>query len=114
MKRLLSGRSSTCSRLAGSVKLGQTVPESNLVSEENSSVPQQTQWYMPAVFSSTYGPVKARSVPALRVTSNCSGVSCSRHSASDLLILVVIWLLSVCVQSTPQFLRGGDGRAAGP
>ena len=53
MKRLLSGRSSTCSRLAGSVKLGQPVPESNFVSEEKSSVPQQTQWYMPAVFSST-------------------------------------------------------------
>ena len=53
MKRLLSGRSSTCSRLAGSVKLGQPVPESNLVSEENSSVPQPTQRYMPSLFSST-------------------------------------------------------------
>ena len=53
MKRLLSGRSSTCSRLAGSVKLGQPVPESNFVSEEKSSVPQQTQVYMPVVFSST-------------------------------------------------------------
>ena len=27
--------------------------------------------------------MKARSVPALRVTSYCSGVSCSRHSCSD-------------------------------
>jgi len=30
-----------------------TEPESNLVSEENSSVPQHTQWYIPSVFSST-------------------------------------------------------------
>ena len=71
------------------MKLGQPVPESNFVSDENSSVPQQTQWYMPSVFSSTYGPVKARSVPALRVTSYCSGVSCSRHSASVFLILSI-------------------------
>ena len=31
MKRLLSGRSSTASATAGSVKLGQPVPESNFV-----------------------------------------------------------------------------------
>ena len=56
MKRLLSGRSSTCSRLAGSVKLGQPVPESNLVSEENSSAPQQTQRYMPLALLVHVGP----------------------------------------------------------
>ena len=36
MNRLLSGRSSTASATAGSVKLGQPVPESNLVSALNS------------------------------------------------------------------------------
>ena len=39
MKRPLSGRSSTASATAGSVKLGQPVPDSNLVSEPNSSAP---------------------------------------------------------------------------
>jgi len=67
--------------------MGQPVPESNFVSDENSSVPQHTQWYIPSLFSSTYGPLKARSVPALRVTSYCSGVSCSRHSASVFSVL---------------------------
>src|SRR4051794_35105604 len=84
MKRLLSGRSSTCSRLAGSVKLGQPVPESNLVSEEKSSVPQPTQRYMPCSWLSQCSPVNGASVPARRVTSYCSGVSCWRHSCSDL------------------------------
>ena len=50
------------------MKLGQPVPQSNFVSEPNSSVPQHTQWYIPSVFSSEYGPVKARSVPPWRVT----------------------------------------------
>ncbi len=75
-------------RLAGSVKLGQPVPESNLVSEENSSVPQQTQRYMPSLFSSTYGPVKARSVPALRVTSYCSGRQLLAPLGVGLLVLL--------------------------
>ena len=38
-----SSRSSTASATAGSVKLGQPVPESNLVSESNSSAPQPAQ-----------------------------------------------------------------------
>jgi hypothetical protein len=43
MNRLLSGRSSTASATAGSVKLGQPVPESNLVSAANSVAPQAAQ-----------------------------------------------------------------------
>src|SRR3989344_5185776 len=41
---------STFSRFAGSVKLGQPVPESNLVSEVNSSAPQAAQRYIPSAF----------------------------------------------------------------
>ena len=41
--RLLSGRVSTASLSAGSKKLGQPVPESNLVSALNSSLPHAAQ-----------------------------------------------------------------------
>ena len=47
-----------------------------------SGVPQHTQRYMPLRWLSQCSPVNARSVP-LRVTRNCSGVSCAFHSASD-------------------------------
>jgi hypothetical protein len=40
---LWSGWSSTASATAGSVKLGQPVPESNFVPELNSSLPQAPQ-----------------------------------------------------------------------
>jgi hypothetical protein len=43
MKRLLSERSSTASATAGSLKLGQPVPESNFASEANSALPQAAQ-----------------------------------------------------------------------
>ena len=39
----VSGWSSTASATAGSVKLGQPLPESNFVSELNSSLPQAPQ-----------------------------------------------------------------------
>ena len=48
--RLRSSWSSTASATAGSVKLGQPVPESNFVSELNSSLPQAPQRYMPSAF----------------------------------------------------------------
>src|SRR3954470_14257475 len=47
---LLSGTSSTAPATAGSVKLGQPVPESNLASELNSSAPQAPQRYIPSAF----------------------------------------------------------------
>ena len=50
----------------GSKKLGQPVPDSNLVSDENSGASQQTHTYVPSSWQSQYSPVKARSVPALR------------------------------------------------
>ena len=77
-----SSRSSTASATAGSVKLGQPVPESNFVSDENSSAPQPAQRNVPSSWLSQYLPVKARSVAPLRSTSYCSGVSSSRHWAS--------------------------------
>ena len=40
---LLSSRSSTASASAGSVKLGQPLPESNFASDRNSSAPQPAQ-----------------------------------------------------------------------
>ena len=43
----LSSISSTAAAVAGSVKLGQPVPESNFVSEENRSAPQAAHWYVP-------------------------------------------------------------------
>ena len=69
---------------AGSVKLGQPEPESYLVFASKSAAPQQTQWYMPSSWQSQYLPVNARSVPFLRVTWNCSGVSSRLYSSSVL------------------------------
>jgi hypothetical protein len=48
MPWLLSGRSSTASVTAGSVKLGHPVPDSNLVSDEKSAAPHAAQRYMPS------------------------------------------------------------------
>src|SRR3954466_3309644 len=53
----------TFSATAGEVKLGQPVPESNLVSDENRAAPQAAQWYMPSSWLCTYLPVKGGSVP---------------------------------------------------
>src|SRR3954454_15223672 len=81
------------SAMAGSVKLGQPVPESNFVLELNSSLPHALQRYMPSSFECTYLPVKGGSVPCRRITSSSSGVSSWRHSSSDFSTLV----LSMCV-----------------
>src|SRR5579864_7736692 len=74
----------------GAQKLGQPVPESNLVSDVNRGVPHPTQWYVPGSLVHQYFPVNARSVPASRVTWYCSGVNCVRHSASLFEILGVV------------------------
>src|SRR3954447_10100640 len=68
--------------MAGSVKLGQPVPESNFASALNSSLPHAAQRYRPSSFEWTYLPVNGGSVPWRRNTSYSSGVSCSRHSSS--------------------------------
>jgi hypothetical protein len=66
----------------GCQKLGQPVPDSNLVFESKSTVSQQIQLYRPSAWLLAYFPVAGRSVPACRAISNCSGVSCFFHSAS--------------------------------
>src|SRR3954453_6224102 len=68
--------------MAGSVKLGQPVPESNFVLELNSSLPHAAQRYIPSSFECTYLPVNGGSVPCRRMTSYSSGVSSWRHSCS--------------------------------
>src|SRR6516164_3231693 len=78
----------------GAEKLGQPVPESNFVSELKSGVPQQAHRNVPSSWRSQYSPVKAGSVPARRVTWNCSGVSCSCHSASDFATFAIFPLLT--------------------
>jgi hypothetical protein len=83
MNRLRSSSVSTAPPLAGSKKLGQPEPESNLVSELKSSAPQPAQRYVPASLTTLYSPVHGRSVPWRRITSYWSGVSSSRHSSSD-------------------------------
>src|SRR3954471_6246071 len=79
--------------MAGSVKLGQPVPESNFVPELNSSLPHAAQRYIPSSFECTYLPVNGGSVPCRRIPSYSSGVSSWRHSSSVFSTLV----LSMCV-----------------
>jgi len=80
---LVSGSIFTLSFDIGAQKLGQPVPESNFVSEENSSLPQPAQTYTPSFFWSTNFPVNGRSVPLSRSTWNSSGVRILLHSSFD-------------------------------
>ena len=88
MNRLRSSFSLTLSLFRGAQKLGQPVPDSNLASELNSSLPQQTHLYFPDSSLWTYSPENGRSVPFFLVTPNCIGVSCFFHSSSVLLTFV--------------------------
>src|SRR5471030_1302383 len=63
-------------------KLGQPVPLSNLVSDENSGRSQPAQAKVPLRFSLLSGLVPARSVPCLRSTLYCSALRRLCHSAS--------------------------------
>src|SRR6266404_5796706 len=67
---------------SGCQKLGQPVPLSYLVSEENSGRSHPAQAKMPLRFSFRSGLEPGRSVPCLLRISYCCGVSCARHSAS--------------------------------
>src|SRR5262245_41186498 len=82
MSMLLSASVSTFSASIGRSKLGQPVPESNLLSASNRGCPQATQTNCPGSFTSLSSLVKGASVPLLRTTSYCSGVSSRRHSSS--------------------------------
>src|SRR3954469_26048243 len=92
-----------CALAAGSVKLGQPVPESNFASDEKSATPQPAQRYMPSFFVCTYPPVNGGSVPLRRSTSYCAGVSSSRHCLSVLSVLSVFVLI---FPPDPVSLRG--------
>ena len=80
-------RSTTFCLAIGCQKLGQPVPESNLVFESNSAVSQQMQRYTPVPRNLSYWPLKGRSVPSWRVTWYAAGESCARQASSDLTIL---------------------------
>lgn len=81
MKKDLSLCSVTEEGSTGWKKLGQPVPLSNLASDLKSGFPHPAHENTPSRFSSFNGDVPARSVPCLRNTLNCSGVSVSRHSS---------------------------------
>src|SRR6266849_1628413 len=79
--KLMSLFSYTFSAAIGFQKLGQPAPESNFVVEANRALSQSTQRYSPSACSLSSAPVNAHSVPARRVTSYCSGLSCFFHSS---------------------------------
>src|SRR3990167_567595 len=72
---LWSSRSSIFSKFAGSLKLGQPVPESNFASEEKSSAPQTAHLYIPCSWLFQYLPENGASVPPVRATRRNSGES---------------------------------------
>src|SRR5271170_7175748 len=86
MPRLLSVVSRIFSLAMGVQKLGQPVPDSNLVSALKRAVSQQMQRKTP--FRSALGLsfVKGGSVAEWRVTAKASDESCLFHSASDLMM----------------------------
>src|SRR5947209_9588061 len=81
MRKALSVEVPTASG-RGCQKLGQPVPLSYFVSEENSGRSQPAHAKVPLRFSALSGLVPGRSVPCLRSTSYCAGVSSLRHSSS--------------------------------
>ena len=93
--KLLSGSIFKLSFDIGAQKLGQPVPESNFVSEENNSFPQPAHTYVPSFLWLTYFPVNGRSVPFSLSTWNSSGVRILLHSSFDFFILGFI-LFKTC------------------
>jgi len=64
----LSSDSATLPSEIGDPKLGQPVPESNMASDLNRGLPQQTHLYTPLSPGFCLFPEKGRSVPFIRVT----------------------------------------------
>src|SRR5271157_1216355 len=91
--------------LTGLQKLGQPVPDSNLVLASKSLAPQQTQTKVPLKWPLAYLPEKAGSVAFIRVTMNCSGVSRFCHSSL---------VLNIRSGSLAVRLAAGDESALGP
>src|SRR4051812_19083340 len=82
MKKLVSLEVPTASP-SGCQKLGQPVPLSNFVTEENSGSAQPAQAKVPLRFSRLSGLEPARSVPCWRSTLYCAELRMRRHSASS-------------------------------
>src|SRR6188768_2900715 len=82
MPKPVSRSSPTKDFSSGCQKLGQPVPESNLVRESNSGVSQPTQKYTPSAWLSQYSLRNGGSVPCWRATRYCSDVRRARHSES--------------------------------
>src|SRR5207249_9789286 len=87
MKRLRSDFSSIFSFSAADQKLGQPVPESNFVSDENSGAPHPEQIYIRCSLLWRYFPVKRRAVAFFLTTWTVSVSSCFFYSSSEFLIL---------------------------
>jgi hypothetical protein len=85
MPKLLSRYCTIFIAEMGCQKLGQPVPDSNLVLESYNAVSQQMQRYRPSAWLDAYAPEKGRSVPARRVTSYASAESWLCQSASLLI-----------------------------
>src|SRR5918995_459332 len=100
MKRLRSSSVSTLLSSRGAQKLGQPVPESYLVSDENRGASHATQRYTPSALLPLYSPLKGRSVPFMRVMRYCSGVSSSCHSSS-------VFCIFLGVSVMPEFYHAG-------
>src|SRR5271170_4066502 len=73
--------------LMGCVKEGHPVWDSNFSDASKRTVSQHRQEYIPGSNRLHIAELKARSVPACRVTWYSSSLSCSRHSASVLTTL---------------------------
>lgn len=110
MPWLVSLTSLTLLSLSGFQKLGQPVPESNFVSDENSSAPQPAHTYIPFSCLFQYLPLKAGSVPFSLSTRYCSSVNLSFHSLS----LFGIFFSSMGVCRIKLYLILSQDPAKGP
>src|ERR1700742_3203013 len=82
MPKVVSRVVPTALSSSGAQKLGQPVPLSNLVSDENRPWSQPAQAKTPARCSLRSGLVNGRSVALWRNTAYCSGFNSLRHSSS--------------------------------
>src|SRR5215210_2268652 len=62
---------------------------------------------MPSSLLSVYSPLKGRSVPFIRVTRYCSGVSWSCHSSSVFCIFLGVSVMSEFYHAVPRLLTAG-------
>src|SRR5580704_7525383 len=107
--------SMTFSFAMGAQKLGQPVPDSNLVSELKSAVSQQMQRNTPLSCTFRSSPVPGVSVPARRVISKEEEDNSAFHSESVFRIIgtdITPWRTPASVNSTIVTCFGGPLGAA--